>query len=335
MKRYIKTLGKLGIAALGAVVALSAWLANPATIVHAIDEPESVSLDGILIFQDLLEEDDFLAIVPYEIPFTEQPDENIDQSFIFRMMSVNATTELGTTLANPAYDGGYGSGVVSFRFAASENITWGEAYVFRVQENPTYYPSPQYWDFTIGDSNYSTASDQAAALKAKTLDSATYLSTVFDVELTATSESGTTVLSTYGELYYLEVIPGLQSMCPELFGVNLENPDYTKRGWTYEFAEALTTKYAGTFIEDFMTGFGGLFEMESSTAMGFFSIFLFAILVGLAVWEGKASMLSAFTDGYTLLLLLMLMGIFPMVAAGGIAFASAVLGGVILLLNRA
>lgn len=315
-----------------AAFAVVGVLAVPPTPALALAEPTSVSLTEIEIFQDLLATDDFGAFVPYEIDYTTEPDENIDETYFFRLMSANGTEELGTVLANPAYNGGYGSGAVFFY---SENLTWGEAYIFRVQQNPTYYPAAQYWDFVVGDSNYSTASDQAAALKAKVVDSATFLSTVFSVPLLDKSEAGTTVLSTYGELYYLEVIPGLQSMCPALFQVQLENPDYTKRSWSYTFANALKTKYSGTFIYDFMTGFAGLFDMGTEPAMGILSIILFAALIGFGVWKFKANMLSGFTDGYALLLLLMLIGYFPMVAAGAVAFGSTVLGGVILFLNRA
>lgn len=313
---------------IGIIILLSLLMAPPAL---AIDEPDSVSLEGITIFGDLLAEDDFLAFVPYAIPFTTEPDENISQTFIFRMLSADGTTELGTVLAIPAYNGGYGFGAVAFY---STNMTWGEEYIFRVQQNPTYYPLAQHWDFTIGDSNYSSASDQALALGATIITSAMFLSTSFDEELLSKSESGTTVLSTYGELYYLDVIPGLQSMCPDLFSVKLESPDYTKRTWSMSIAEALQTKYSGTFIYDSMTGFAGLFSMDTSPAMNFLSIIMFAILMGISVWKFKASMLSAFVDGYALLLLLMLGGFFSMIWAGFMAFCSTVLGGVILFLNR-
>jgi len=307
----------------------------PATPALAIAEPTEVSLEGIVIFQDLIDDYDFLAIVPYNIAFITEPDENINETYIFQMLSSDNYSELGFMLASPSYNGGYGPGVVAFYFSATTNMTWGEDYIFRVQQNPTYYSSPQYWDFLIGDSNYSTEDDQEAALKAKIVDSATFLTTAFETALLSQSESGNTILSTYGELYYLSVIPGLQTMCPSLFSVQLENPDYTKRTWATTLADTLETKYSGTFVYDFMTGFAGLFEMETSAAMGIFSLLLFVILVGISVWKFKASMLAAFIDGYTLLLLLMLMGMFPMVAAGGIAFCSVLLGGVILFLNKA
>src|SRR4030042_3929128 len=111
-------------------------------------------------------------------------------------------------------------------------------------------------------------------------------------------------------------------MSPQLFSVQTESPDYTKRSWSFSFANALKTKYDGTFIEDFMTGYAGLFSMDSSAAMNILSVIMFVALMGLAVWKFKATMLSAFMDGYTFLLLLMLLGFFDMMWAGFMAFAA-------------
>ena len=329
----MKTWGLL-LRVLGTIVfTMALMLGTASPILAAEPEPDSVSLDGIVIFQDLLVEDDFLAFVPYDIPFIIDPSVTIDQTFIFRLLSPDGTSENGTTLATPAYNGGYGSGVVSFYFASG--MTSEEAYVFRVQQNPTYYPSSQYWDFVIGASDYSTEADQATALKAKVVDSATFLTAVFGTALLTSSEAGTTVLSTYGELYYLTVLPGLQNMCPALFSVQLEDPDYTKRSWSFTLADALKTKYDDTFVYDFMTGYAGLFSMETTASMNFLCIMLFAVTIGISVWKFKATMLSAFGDGYAVLLLLMLMGFADMVLVGALAFCSAVIGGVILFLNKA
>lgn len=326
MRRFILTL-------LGSLAIMSLLLGTVIPVLATEPEPESVSLSEILIFNSLLVDNDFLAVVPYDISFDTEPEANIDDTYIFRIISPDGTTDNGTVLATPAYNGGYGPGIVSFYFESG--MAFDEAYIFRVQQNPAYYISPQFWDFTIGDNNYSADSDQAAALKAKIIDVAIDLTPSYEVQLLSRSESGAMVLSTYGELYFLDAIPGLQNMCPQLFSVQLESPDYTKRSWSHTFADALLTKYSGTFIYDFMTGFAGLFSMETSPAMNVVSIILFAVLIGISIWKFKASMLSAFIDGYALLLLLMLCGFFSMIWAGVIAFVTAVTGGAILFFKRA
>lgn len=304
----------------------------PAQVAYAADDPDDVSLDNIIIFNSLIVEDDFLAYVPYTISFTEPPDEGIDKTFIFRMISENGTTEYGVNIATAQYNSGYGSGIVSFYIDTGMSFT--EDYIFRVQENPAYYDEPQYWDFQINDSNFSTATDQEAALRAKIIDSATSLSIEYEVSLLSRSEAGQTVLSTYGELYFLEAIPGLQVMCNSIFELKTEDPDFTKRTWSTTFADALKTKYEDTFIEDFMTGFAGLFSIETSPAMNFLSAILFIALIFLSVWKFKGTTTSALLDGYALLELLMLMGFFSMIWAGFIAFISSGIGGAILFFKR-
>lgn len=305
----------------------------PSSVAMADDEqPDTVSLYEIEIFNSLLVSNDFLAVVPYQLSFDSDPDIGIDQTYIFRLLSPDKSDELGTTTGQTTFNDGYGLGMVSFYIESG--MTANTSYVFRVQQNPAYYPDPDYWDFTIGDSNYSQSDDQDAALKAKIVDMSSALSVEFGVSLLTTAESGDTVLSSYGELYYLYAIPGLQYMCPALFSVQLVNPDFSKRSWSYTFADTLRTKYAGTFIEDFMTGFGGLFSIETSPAMNAVSIFLFVTLIVLSIWKFKATVLSAILDGYCMLLLLMLMGFFSMIWAGFMAFISVFIGGGILLFKR-
>jgi len=332
--RNLAGLARLGkVLYLAITLVLVTGLSLPAGKALAIDEPDSVSLSGITIFSDLLTTADFLAFVPYEITFGTNPSETIAETFIFRLISADGSTELGTVTAEPLYNSGYDSGVVSFYIESG--MVSGTAYIFRVQQNPTLYPAPQYWDFVIGISNYSGATDQADALRVKVLDSAVTLTPEFGVALTTTSESGATVLSIYGELYYLAVIPGLQIMSPELFSVQLENPDFSKRTWSTTFADTIRTRYAGTFIEDFFTGYAGLFSIDTSPAMNGIAVFLFIVVVLIAIWKFKATVLSSLLDGFAFLLLMMLMGIFSMIWAGFIAFiSSAIIGGGILLFKR-
>lgn len=324
MKRAIKYTGLAFLVALISII----WLSSPA---FANDEPDEMvdALYDIRIFEDLITTGDFLAIVPYDIPFASTPDETINDTFLFRML--DGSTELGVVTAYPYYDKGYGKGVVSFYFESG--TTWETAYTFRIQENPTYYPAALYWDFVINASNYSSDSDQSEALRAKIIDVGSYLSIEYDQELLTTAE-GLTVLSTYGGLYFLNAIPGLQTMSPELFYLQVRTPSYEKRTWSYTLAESMRTRYDGTFIGDFMTGSAGMFSTTSSVAGNMISILLFAAIIFVSIRWFKGNTLSGFMDGYAFLLLLMLLGWFDMVLAGLMAFICMAIGGVVLFLNR-
>lgn len=323
----MKMVKRLSISLLLVVTAVVA-IAGPAM---AADEPDSVTLSDIKIYEDLIASGDMLAVVPYDIPFTVTPDDDIGDMFLFRMLSADGTTEIGAATPYPYYNLGYGEGVVSFYIESGG--TWDEEYIFRVQENPAFYDSPNYWDFVVGPENYASSSDMALELKADIIDIATTLSTVYGVALLSTND-GIVNLSTYGEIYFQNAIPGLAVMTPTLFSVQVRTPTYTRRSWDYTLANALKTKWDDTFIGDFMTGYAGLFSTETETAMNFLSIILFALVMFISIKKFNGNLYSGFIDGYAFLMLLMLNGFFSMILTGFIAFISITAGGVILFLNR-
>lgn len=327
-----KSVGKY-LANLLALVIVSIILLPPITAFAAEPEPTDVSLEDIEVFDGLLVTADSLAVASYNVAYSSNPSEDISETYIFRLMSVNATSEIGADTAYPYYNEGYGIGMVSFYIPTG--LTDDTAYVFRVQQNPTYYPTPQYWDFTIGASNYNDDDDQAEALRAKIITESIPLSISYSTDLTEAGEAGDTVLSAEGEIYFLAVIPGLQAMAPDLFEVEISDPDFTKRTWTYTQATFFRDRYNGTILYDFMAGYAGLFSLETTVAMNAFSIFIFVAVIMLSVAKFKASMLSALLDGYVVLLFLMLSSMFWMVWAGFMAFVSAVIGGAIIFFKRA
>lgn len=296
----------------------------------ATAEPDSVSLTDIEIFEDLITDGDFLAVVPYSIPFTTLPSQDIDELFIFKLLDESGV-ELGSVTAYPYNDKGYGSGVVSFYLESG--TTWESAYNFQVVESPVYFPSPNTWDFMVGPSNYSSSSDQATALRNKIISLSQSLGTEYDQDLLTTSE-GISYLSTYGESYFLYAIPGLSTMAPGLFYTQVRSPSYDKRSWTYTFASSLQTRYSGTFIDQFMTGFSGLVAVDTAAWMNIVSMIMFVLLILAGYWKFKATTMSSAMDGYALLILMMLNGFFSLIICGFIAFAGLAAGGVVLFLNR-
>lgn len=310
---------------------LLAITSNTVLAADSIGDPDSVSLDGIVFFEDLISDGDMLALVPYGIEYATTPNITIRKAYIFSMISANGTI-LGQQTAYPYQDNGYGDpgGVVGFYF--EDQPGWDENYTFRLSQNPIYFDTPQYWDFVTG--TYTDADDHQLALKAELIEIATELSDEWGIDL-LTSESGLVTFSTYGELYFENAIPSLSQMAPGLYEIQVRNPTYTKRSWDYTIAEALQTKYAGTWIyDDFMSGFAGMFSISVPAAMNFISIIMFAALVIVSVKWFKGTTISSFMDGYALLILLMLSGFFSMILNGFIAFVSTTVGGVILFLNR-
>jgi hypothetical protein len=331
MKDALQSKTRAILSRAGMFILLGMALLAPYSPAYAMAEPTSVTLSNIQEYNGLVVAGDALFIVPYEIPFASTPSVPIGNAFLFRMLNAAGTADIGAAIPFPYHELGYGSGIFSFYFTSG--IVANTAYIFRVQENPAYYPTPLYWDFVIGPANYSSATDQSAALKAELISWANIFSTEYTQALLTTTE-GTTTLSTYGETYFLNAVPGLSVMCPTLFAVQIRTPSYTPKTWATTYADSLKTKFAGTFVEDFMTGFAGLTGASKDMSGNVLSIILVVIMALASLVWFKATFYSALIDGYALLLLFTLDTFSTMLVAGFIAFMSVVLGGVVWLLNR-
>jgi hypothetical protein len=307
----------------------------PAYAVTAL--PDSTpTLHDMKVYRNLLVDDDFLLVVPYTMPYATPPDLGIDKTFIFRLFDVAGTTELGSILAFPYNDDGYGEGIVSFYFDDTAAPVWGANYVLRIDCNPAEFAAPTVWSFVLDSPAYSSFDDHddnIEELRLDILEMGETLSGSWPVDLTEETDSGT-VLSTYGERYFRRAIKSVQAMCPELFYVQVSNPDYTKRSWDTIFADALANTFSGTFVWDAMTGFAGLWTMQTRTAMGYVAMVVGLIFMAISVSQFQ-QVQQGFLDFALVLTYFTLAGGFSPVLHAIIAFLSVFLGGMVWFLNRA
>lgn len=306
-------------------------------VAAADEDPDSVSIYDISVYRHLLEDDDWLAVVPYTVSYTDEPDLSIDKTYIFRLVDTDDTTILGSMLAFPYINGGYGDGIISFYFDAASAPLWDTEYTIRVDQNPSNYDTPQTWLFTLPASAYSvydTQSANQALLQAEIIAICRELEISWSIELLGETEVST-VLSDYGEAYFRNSILGLQTMCPDLFSVEITPVTSERRTWDETFADTFETRYSGYFWGDAMTGFAGLFNVDSSPATAVVSLIIIAILMGLAMKFFKATGHSALMVGFAALGLCTCLGVVSFTLHGFIAFITAVASGVVLFLNRA
>lgn len=304
--------------------------------VMAVDEPDEVTLHRMAGYRNLISDNDIIFIVPYLIDYPLTPSETIEDTYIFEIYDTEVTTLIGSSTAYPYNDNGYGNGLISFYFDSTGNITYGEAYIFRVTQNPIQFDSPDYWSFTMSSYDYEASSeteDNRDALYSELVNIATDLSIKWGIEL-LDEEGGDSILSSYGESYFRRAIPNLQVMCPNIFSAYQEQVDFSRRSWDYSLAETLTTRYDGTFIGDFMTGFAGLIGTNTNIAFNILSIVIFAVLVCLSVWKFRGTTHSAFMDGQALLIWASLNSMFSLILCGLLAFICSVVVGFILFFNR-
>lgn len=293
------------------------------------------SLEDMSVYRHLITEDDFLAVVPYNIPYADTPDVGVDKAFIFRLLGTDNTTELGAVLAYPYFENGYGRGVVSFYFDADDAPTWGLQYTIAIAESPAVFEDPESWVFTLNTSDYSsfdTHEDNQSLLKDHIIDIANELTVYWSIDLLEPTDTGT-ALSSYGESYFRSAVRGLQSMCPDLFYVVVTNVDMSKRSWDYSFAHLLANTFADTWVWSTMTGFGGLWGIETNAAMGFFVVL---VVIVLFVWS--SSKLQSINPSYLFasagLIWGSLNGWFSLTLHALIAFMFVLVGSIVLFLNR-
>jgi hypothetical protein len=315
-------------------------------------QPNSVTLDSPKVFRDLIQTDDMLVVIPYNIAYTVLPNLDIDRTFIFRLLDTDNVTELGACLAYPAYTRGYGKGVVSMYF---DNVTapaWGLNYPIRVDENPSAFTSPVYFNFSLNAGDYSVVHTKEAnqgALYSEVIRQAQSLSVTWSVALTDNS-GGSTVLSALGENYFRNAIPALDTLCPRLFYIQVTSPVYTKRTWSYTFANLLSNTFSGTFMMTGEQGLADLFGIGRQTMWGIVTLLLcvlamwfcsrerlfsFSQVNSRGVTNEKWPIQQGFIDFAVVLIFATLLGWFSPTFHALIAFLFVMMGGVVLFLNRA
>lgn len=270
-----------------AVIALMWLIPVP---VSAILLPSSTpTLSPVHANRNLIETGDRLIYAYYTIPYTVTPTVAIDETFIFRFLGTDGVTELGSVLAYPYNDSGYGSGVIAFYFNAADALTWGAAYTIRLSGNPGQFTVPPTYDFPVPASAWTsltTQADNQDDVANKILAMALDLEVAWSATLTDQTEVGT-VLSTTGESYFRNAIPGLQSMAPDLFYLKIENPTYTNRTWGTNQATTYANRFDGTWVGDGIDAVAGMFKLEFSYIGGAFILIacVFALIASVKLTE--------------------------------------------------
>jgi len=244
------------------------------------DPDTTPTIDSINIYRNSREANDMLVLIYANIPYGIPPDTPVTETFTWRLMDTDNVTEWGSTVGY-AYnvgthlDDGFGYNVWSMYFSAA-NVTsmggmgtvWGTSYPLRLSGNPTVFDTPPVYNFTVNLVDYSTLTvkaDVQAELAARILtiagdlDSKWGLSTTYS--LLTQNETGT-VLSLYGESFFRGAIHGLQTMAPAVFSVIIRVLDVPSRDWDPEYAENVTSQWAGTWVETAKEGGKALFGTE-------------------------------------------------------------------------
>lgn len=263
------------------VALLLSVLAAPAVLAQTAS-PDSVSIDTIYVNRHLLETDDQLYMAYYNIDYTAIPDDPADDTFIFRLIDTDGTTELGRMTPYVYANSGYGEGVFSFYFAAADAPTWGEEYIVRVSENPSQFTNPQEWNFGVSSTDYSTETTQSASrneVEDYILSFAADLETAWSTTLTESQDPGI-VLNSVGEAYFRNAVFGAQTMAPNVFFYQTLDINYTERSWNTTQASTYEERFDATWVGNATGGMSNLLKVDNQL----FTSIAIVIMCVMAMW---------------------------------------------------
>jgi hypothetical protein len=233
------------------------------------------------MFQHLSEPNDRELIFEYNIPYSG----NVTYP------TTPASTTIIITLSNPAtsavlntsscyvysyfQSNGYGKGVAAFYFPASDNLSWAASYNINILGPPSYFDPSFVSTYTLSSpTNYTTASTHETnqlAVRDYVLGLADSLTAQYSsIPLKVATDKGV-VLNSYGESYFRGAIPGIQTLCPQLFLVQTYAPvAFATDGYNMDEATRAAARLNNTDIKRGATRLGALFGLQWYFVLGGF-----------------------------------------------------------------
>ena len=224
----------------------------------AIADPDSITLETVQAYSGVLEAGDLLVVVHYDLAYTTTPTEQIADAYFGRFF--RGTTELNAVEPFPFNDRGYGVGIFSLYWTASQvtndsiefEDTNSESYSVSLQGKVGVFPgsAPSSTTNTI---TWRAASNTEDLLFADIAELANTLEQ--DAAWVVNSRDlidrfgGQEALTSAGETYFASAIPNLQVMIPDLFSSAATTPTFIERDHERVYSDRLQEFWAGTWVD--------------------------------------------------------------------------------------
>ena len=235
-------------------------------------DPDSTpSATNIHINRNVIENGDEVIYGEINIPYATPPDDNVDQTFVLRIMDSTKTTEYGYSLLYSYFTKGYNRNVFAFYFTPAHAPTWNTRLILRISESPGYFSTPINTDIDIPTSDYTTlntVTDNQIEFAKKLIPIIDDIGSKNNVALLTVSGSYN-VLNGVGELYMRGAVPGIELMAPNLFLVQNLDLNYTDTPWTTTQFDTYESRFAGTWVGDDMDATSTQVGMPGTMIMGF------------------------------------------------------------------
>jgi len=245
------------------------------------------TIDDVFAYDSVLEDDDLLVVVVYNLTFTSTLP--ITDTFLCRFLASGVDQNASEILV--FNDLGYGLGVCSFYWTAAQKLASSiefenpnaEIYEAVLQGKASAFDIPL--RFTNQNVKWRDPNNTSALLSRTIITLATRLQN--DTAWAANSVvllsffAGITVFSSDGESYFGRVIPNLASMVPDLFSSSVTAPFINEREFGFSETERLQNFWDGSVLEDSMQAGGDLFNVDPIYFTTFIGLAI--IIAGIAV----------------------------------------------------
>ena len=254
----------------------------------AISPPDDISIDAVYVYRNCRETGDQLYLVEYTIDYASLPDESTSEAYLLRLM--DGDDELQHTMPYAYYNKGYGSGVVALYFDADDAPDWEGVYTMQLLGNPFAdwegaLPEDSIisLDFDIWQDNELGVTQTLVG--GRIIDMALTLETDWGKDMVTVSDEGKQILTTYSTAYFINVIPNLYEIAPDIFAagqggwsgvIEPEIPDEETR---LDYSAQLEANIIDTPLD--LTPLGTLFGVSRGqiTALLYYGVVAFVLIL--------------------------------------------------------
>lgn len=253
-------------------------------VLAAIGNPDSVSIADVYVFRNVIEAGDQLYYCRYDVAYDPNPNEDPEDTWQMALYDgavLEATRPLNY----------YQHSIIGIYLDSDDALVWEGAYVVRIAGMPSVF------DPLIEDTNWVrktlSAGDyyESSSLGGIMLTQAQILQ---DAGVGTLLTSG--VLNYTGATYFLEAIPGLSTMVPEIFETTITYPTAAYTNWTVDYEEGLQA-HQGARLRGAITDIGSMFGVSEGWSafwlMGLMFL-VFASVIYVPTRDPKLALLAAF-----------------------------------------